>query len=191
MGLFQKFKEGLQNNPQQARHEIKRIVTASPRLTSAGIEELEAALIGADLGQARHRADSRRSQERLRNPGRAGLDVFAIARAEVEKSPRRSRRPAGAPTPRLDRRLHRRRPTAPARPPPPPSSPRPRAGRRPRRRPRRLRTPFAPPPSAQLKLWGERLGDTRHRPAPPIPDRAAIAHDRHFRRPGPRRGLFI
>ena len=52
MGLFQKFKAGLQKTHGQLAHEIKRIVTRSPKLDAATLEELEAALIAADLGVA-------------------------------------------------------------------------------------------------------------------------------------------
>ena len=47
MGLFQKFKEGLKKTQTNLVHEIKRIVTLSPKLTGATIEELEAALLAA------------------------------------------------------------------------------------------------------------------------------------------------
>jgi fused signal recognition particle receptor len=52
MGLFSKFKAGLQKTQSQLAHEIKRIVTRSPKLDAASLEELEAALIAADLGLA-------------------------------------------------------------------------------------------------------------------------------------------
>ena len=52
MGLFQKFKAGLQKTQAKLFHEIKRIVTLSPKLTGTTVEELEAALLGADLGMA-------------------------------------------------------------------------------------------------------------------------------------------
>ncbi|MBC8003524.1 MAG: signal recognition particle-docking protein FtsY, partial [Opitutaceae bacterium] len=45
MGFFQKLKAGLQKTQDKLVHEIKRIVTRSPKLTAATIEELEAALI--------------------------------------------------------------------------------------------------------------------------------------------------
>ena len=50
MGLFSKFKAGLAKTHSKLVHEIKRIVTRSPKLTDESIEELEAALIAADLG---------------------------------------------------------------------------------------------------------------------------------------------
>ena len=52
MGLFAKFKAGLQKTHSKLAHEIKRIVTRSPKLTRPTLEELEAALIAADLGMA-------------------------------------------------------------------------------------------------------------------------------------------
>jgi fused signal recognition particle receptor len=86
MGLLQKFKEGLLKTHSKLAHEIKRIVTASPKLTADGGDQLEAALIAADLGTATAGqivASVRRAYE---TQGRAGLDVFAIARAEVEQA---------------------------------------------------------------------------------------------------------
>src|SRR5882724_6004855 len=50
MGLFEKFKAGLQKTHAKLAHEIKRVITRSPKLTGTSIEELEAALIAADLG---------------------------------------------------------------------------------------------------------------------------------------------
>ena len=85
MGLFQKFKEGLQKTHSKLVHEIKRIVTASPRLTAGSIEELEAALIAADLGLAVTAQIMAAVKKSFETQGRAGLDFFAIARTEVEK----------------------------------------------------------------------------------------------------------
>jgi fused signal recognition particle receptor len=86
MGLFQKFKEGLQKTHAKLVHEIKRIVTASPRLTTSSVEELEAALIAADLGMAVTAQILEAVKKGYETQGKAGLDFFAIARAEVEKS---------------------------------------------------------------------------------------------------------
>jgi fused signal recognition particle receptor len=86
MGLFQKFKEGLLKTHNKLAHEIKRIVTASPRLTEGSIDDLEAALIAADLGLAMTAQIVASVKHSFETQGRAGLDVFAIARAEVEKS---------------------------------------------------------------------------------------------------------
>ena len=86
MGLFQKFKEGLLKTQSKLAHEIKRIVTASPKLTSGNIDDLEAALIAADLGLAMTAQIITAVKKSYETQGRAGLDVFAIARGEVEKS---------------------------------------------------------------------------------------------------------
>jgi fused signal recognition particle receptor len=86
MGLFDKFKTGLLKTHQRLAHEIKRIVTRSPRLEAADLEELEAALIGADLGMemtSRIVAAVRKAYE---SQGKAGLDVFGIATREVRES---------------------------------------------------------------------------------------------------------
>src|SRR5271155_1171398 len=86
MGLFQKFKEGLLKTHHKLAHEIKRIVTASPKLTAGSLEDLEAALIAADLGTAMSAQIVAAVKRAYETQGRAGLDVFSIARAEVEKS---------------------------------------------------------------------------------------------------------
>jgi fused signal recognition particle receptor len=86
MGLFQKFKEGLRKTHSKLAHEIKRIISASPKLTVATIEELEASLIAADLGMAATTQILAAVKRAYETQGRAGLDVLAIARAEVEQS---------------------------------------------------------------------------------------------------------
>jgi fused signal recognition particle receptor len=86
MGLFDKFKAGLQKTQSKLAHEIKRIVTRSPRLQAEALEELEAALISADLGidmTAQILEAVRKSYE---SQGTSGLDVFAVAEREVEAS---------------------------------------------------------------------------------------------------------
>ena len=84
--MFQKFKEGLLKTHHQLAHEIKRIVSASPKLTAGGLDDLEAALIAADLGTAMTAQIVAAVKHAYETQGRAGLDVFAIARAEVERS---------------------------------------------------------------------------------------------------------
>jgi fused signal recognition particle receptor len=86
MGLFAKFKAGLQKTHSKLTHEIKRIVTRSPKLERGTLEELEAALIGADLGMAMTTQIIEAVKKSYETQGSAGLDVFAVARAEVEKS---------------------------------------------------------------------------------------------------------
>ena len=85
MGLFQKFKEGLLKTHHKLAHEIKRIVTSSPKLTAGGLEELEAALIAADLGVAMTAQIIAAVKFAYETQGRSGLDVAAVARAEVER----------------------------------------------------------------------------------------------------------
>ncbi len=85
MGLFQKFKEGLQRTQAKLVHEIKRIITASPRMGGATIEELEAALLGADFGYAMTAQILAAVRKGYETQGSHGPDVLAIASAEVEK----------------------------------------------------------------------------------------------------------
>lgn len=86
MGLFEKFKAGLQKTHSKLTHEIKRIVTRSPKLTAGTLEELETALIAADLGMPMTEQITAAVRKAYETQGGAGLDVFAIASAEVEKS---------------------------------------------------------------------------------------------------------
>ena len=86
MGLFAKFKAGLAKTHGKLVHEIKRIVTRSPKLTADSIEELEAALIAADLGLAMTAQIVDAVKKAYESQGSAGLDYLAIASAEVEKS---------------------------------------------------------------------------------------------------------
>ena len=86
MGLFAKFKAGLHKTHTKLAHEIKRIVSRSPKLTGESLDELEAALIAGDLGMAMTTQIVDAVREAYEAQGGAGLDVFAIARQEVEKS---------------------------------------------------------------------------------------------------------
>src|ERR1035441_9483833 len=86
MGLFQKFREGLHKTQAKLAHEIKRIITASPKLTVGTLEDLEASLIAADLGPAMTGQILAAVKKSYETQGRAGFDIFAVARAEVEKS---------------------------------------------------------------------------------------------------------
>ncbi|HNR72348.1 MAG TPA: signal recognition particle-docking protein FtsY [Verrucomicrobiota bacterium] len=85
MGLFAKFKAGLQKTHSKLAHEIKRIVTRSPKLDAAGLEELEGALLAADLGPAVSGQILRAVRQAYETQGSAGREVFAIARREVER----------------------------------------------------------------------------------------------------------
>jgi fused signal recognition particle receptor len=86
MGLLDKFKAGLQKTHQKLVHEIKRIVTGSPKLTSHSIEELEAALLGADLGMTMTMKIIDAVKKAYETQGGSGLDVFEIASKIVEDS---------------------------------------------------------------------------------------------------------
>jgi len=86
MGLFDKFKAGLAKTHSRLVHEIKRIVTRSPKMDAASLEDLEAALIGADLGMAMTAQIIDAVKKGYETQGGAGLDVFAVAANEIEKS---------------------------------------------------------------------------------------------------------
>lgn len=85
MGLFDRLKAGLQKTHSRLVHEIKRIVTGSPKLTATTLEELEAALLGADLGLATTSQILGAVRQAYESQGRGGLDVLAIARTEIER----------------------------------------------------------------------------------------------------------
>ena len=86
MGLFSKFKAGLAKTHAKLTHELKRIVTRSPKLTAESLEEIEHALIAADLGMAMTTQIIAAVKLAYESQGTAGLDYLAIARAEIEKS---------------------------------------------------------------------------------------------------------
>jgi fused signal recognition particle receptor len=86
MGLFSKFKAGLAKTHAKLTHEIKRIVTRSPKLTAESLEEIEHALIAADLGMAMTTQIVMAVKLAYEIQGTAGLDYLAIAQAEIEKS---------------------------------------------------------------------------------------------------------
>jgi fused signal recognition particle receptor len=86
MGLFSKFKAGLAKTHAKLTHEIKRIVTRSPKLTAESLEEIEHALIAADLGMAMTTQIVAAVKLAYETQGITGLDCLAIARAEIEKS---------------------------------------------------------------------------------------------------------
>ena len=86
MGLFDKFKAGLAKTHAKLTHELKRIVTRSPKLTAESLEEIEHALIAADLGMAMTSQIVAAVKQAYESQGAAGLDYLAIARAEIEKS---------------------------------------------------------------------------------------------------------
>ena len=144
MGLFDKFKSGLQKTHSKLVHEIKRVITRSPKLEGATLEELEAALIAADLGLAMTSQIVAAVKKSYETQGGTGLDVFSIASGEVEKSLASNKSdlivaPGGLTV------VSSSASTAPAKPPPPPSS---RTSFNPKTKPRCSppAIPFAPPP---------------------------------------------
>jgi len=86
MGLFDKFKAGLQKTHARLAHEIKRIVSRSPRLDAGSLEELEAALIAADLGMPMTQRIIEAVKKGYETQGNEGLGVFAVAEREVERA---------------------------------------------------------------------------------------------------------
>jgi fused signal recognition particle receptor len=86
MNLFAKFKAGLAKTHVKLTHELKRIVTRSPKLTAESLEEIEHALIAADLGLAMTMQIVAAVKKAYETQGTAGLDYLAIAQAEIEKS---------------------------------------------------------------------------------------------------------
>ena len=86
MGIFSKFKAGLAKTHAKLTHELKRIVTRSPKLTAESLEEIEHALIAADLGIAMTTQIVAAVKLAYETQGSAGLDYLAIARQEIEKS---------------------------------------------------------------------------------------------------------
>ncbi len=102
-GIFKKIKEGLAKTHDKLTSEIKRIVTRSPRLTAESLDELEAALLGADLGVAMTQQILAAAKKAFETQGRAGLDFLEIAAREVEASlaandPELRSQPAGTVT---------------------------------------------------------------------------------------------
>jgi fused signal recognition particle receptor len=86
MGLFQKFKDGLKKTQAKLVHELKRIVTGSPKMTMATLEELEAVLIAADFGMSMTIQIVQAVKKAYESQGGKGLDVFTVARTEVQNA---------------------------------------------------------------------------------------------------------
>jgi len=83
MGLFQKFRDGLRKTQEKLSSEIKRIVTRAPKLDANALEELEAVLISTDIGIDTAVTIIDQTKEAAKQSGE--VDVFAIARAEIER----------------------------------------------------------------------------------------------------------
>jgi len=86
MGLFDRFKSGLKRTQEKLSHEIKRIVTRSPRLTADSIEELEHVLLSADLGVAMTTQIIEAARKAFESQGKSGMDFIQVAQQEIEKS---------------------------------------------------------------------------------------------------------
>src|SRR5688500_16614159 len=86
LGFFKKIKDGLAKTHDKLTSEIKRIVTRSPRLTAESLDELEAALLGADLGTAMTQQILDAARRAFESQGKTGLDFLDVAAREVEQS---------------------------------------------------------------------------------------------------------
>ncbi len=86
MGFFDKLKSAITRTTSALSHEIQRIVTRSPRLTGTSLNELESALLGADLGLPVTQQIIAAVRIAFESQGKTGLDVFEIAAREVERS---------------------------------------------------------------------------------------------------------
>ncbi len=86
MGFFDKLKAAFTKTTSALSHELKRIVTRSPKLTAENFEELEAALLRADLGMVMTHQIVAAGKTAFESQGRTGLDFIEIAAREVEKS---------------------------------------------------------------------------------------------------------
>jgi len=84
IGLFTKIKNGLQKTQSKLAHEIKRIVTGSPKLDAHSMEELETALIAADFGMPMTNRIVEAVRKSYESQGSGAVDIFAVAEREVE-----------------------------------------------------------------------------------------------------------
>ena len=74
MGLFERFKSGLQKTHQRFVHEIRRVVSGSPKLTAETVEELKAVLLGADLGLVVTEEIITAARQAFETQGKSGLE---------------------------------------------------------------------------------------------------------------------
>ena len=86
LAFFKKIKDGLSKTHDKLTSEIKRIVTRSPKLTAESLDELEAALLGADLGLAMTQQILGAARKAFESQGKAGLDFLEVAAREVAQS---------------------------------------------------------------------------------------------------------
>ena len=83
MGLVDKFKVGLRATKEKLSHEITRIISGSPKLDQESLEELEFALIGADLGTGVAQRIIFSIKKSYESQGSEGVNVFSLARQEI------------------------------------------------------------------------------------------------------------
>lgn len=86
LGFFKKIKDGLAKTHDKLTSEIKRIVSRSPKLTAESLDELEAALLAADLGLPMTQQILAAAKKAFESQGKAGLDFLEIATREVQQS---------------------------------------------------------------------------------------------------------
>jgi len=86
MGVLGFFKAGLRKTKDRMVHEIKRVLSGSPRLNASTIEDLERILLGADLGLAVTSQILEAVRKAYESQGAAGLDVLDIAARVVERN---------------------------------------------------------------------------------------------------------
>jgi fused signal recognition particle receptor len=83
VNLLHKFRDGLRKTSNKLANEIKRIVTRAPKLDAEALDELEAVLISTDIGVDTATRIIAQTKEAAKQSGE--VDIFAIARAEIER----------------------------------------------------------------------------------------------------------
>jgi fused signal recognition particle receptor len=86
VGFFDKLKSAFSRTTATLSHEIRRIVSRSPKLTAENLEELESALLRADLGFAMTQQILGAARKAFESQGKSGLDFIEIAATEVAAS---------------------------------------------------------------------------------------------------------
>jgi fused signal recognition particle receptor len=97
VNLLHKFRDGLRKTSTKLATEIKRIVTRAPKLDAEALDELEAVLISTDVGVDTATRIVEQVKESSRQSG--NVDVFAIARAEIERELALDQNSVGAASP--------------------------------------------------------------------------------------------
>jgi len=86
MGILDKFRSGLHRTKEKLSREISRIASGSPRLDDDILEEIEIALIGADLGMPMTQRILSSIKGKYESQGSNGVNVLEVARREVSDS---------------------------------------------------------------------------------------------------------